>query len=365
MTSNLPKRGVGLPSESQELLLTAALGDADVALPAWNQWREQHELNDLDNDSRRLLPLIGYNFNQTGIKIPDAATISSLTRLGLVRNKLLFKSLGEVARLLGQHNIDVLFIKGVPVAIRDYPYPALRPMSDGDILIRAAQFNRAIEIFKEAGWMYASDDIPSEVHHAVPMKNTSHQELDVHRFALGECPYSKGDETLWRSAVTVPFEGITIQVPNPTDLLFLTCVNSVHSPLRWVLDAMILIRGNEIDWPRLIKHARHRKLALVTRSALNYIVEKYAAPIPPQVLKTLHSIPVSWLEKHEYESWEATDSQLARLLLRYAAYRRVQGSQHPIGFLNHLRRHGNLNSYHEIPLWLLRAATQRSHKSAE
>ncbi|BCM94468.1 hypothetical protein IAD21_06375 [Abditibacteriota bacterium] len=359
LPSQSAKKRTGLPTSAQELLLTAALGDAESALSAWNLWRQQHELNNLDNDSLRLLPLVGYNLSKAGIKFPEMAAITALTRLGWARHKFLFRSISEVAQLLTEHRIDFLLTKGLPLALEHYPSSALRPMSDGDILVRLTQFDRAIELLVNAGWRHASEYMPSPAHHAIPLRNATHQEVDVHRFALGECPFAREDEAFWRFAVTLSIDGVSALSPNPTDLLFLTCANSVHSPLRWVADAVILVRGNEIDWNRFINQARKRKLALVTRNALSYIEQRYSAGIPSWVLKSLQAIPVSWLERWEYEAWDKTSSHSTRLLLRYAAYRRVPGAQHPLGFLNHLRLHGNLNSVAEIPSWLLRIATQK------
>ena len=90
---------------------------------------------------------------------------------------------------------------------------------------------------------------------------------------------------------------------DPTDMLFHVIVHGVkwnpEPPIRWIADAMTIIQSSdfEIDWPRIISHAKKYMVCLQIREGLNYLYENFQAPVPKTIMDSINKIPVSYLER--------------------------------------------------------------------
>src|SRR5215471_10262975 len=83
----------------------------------------------------------------------EAATASVLD---LIREQ----ELRRVLMHLNEHRIEVLLLKGVPIAYTLYQSPVLRPRGDTDLLIRDRDMPRLVPILRELG--YNDPDIKSD-----------------------------------------------------------------------------------------------------------------------------------------------------------------------------------------------------------
>jgi hypothetical protein len=70
--------------------------------------------------------------------------------------------------------------------------------------------------------------------------------------------------------------------------------------MRWVADAITVMRSMEIDWQRLLMLAERFRLVPPVRDGLEYLATALAAPVPPEVLAALRRIKVSPHEEPEY-----------------------------------------------------------------
>ncbi|MGD0945738.1 MAG: nucleotidyltransferase family protein, partial [Acidimicrobiales bacterium] len=66
----------------------------------------------------------------------------------LVRERELIRLVG----VLWGSGLDHRVLKGAAVAHLDYPDPALRSFADVDLLVRAEEWDDAIQVLREAGW---------------------------------------------------------------------------------------------------------------------------------------------------------------------------------------------------------------------
>src|SRR5947208_1037833 len=58
------------PTAQQELLLRAVLAKGEQALTAWQEWKADIDIENLDEGSTRLLPLLCRNLKNEGVNDP-------------------------------------------------------------------------------------------------------------------------------------------------------------------------------------------------------------------------------------------------------------------------------------------------------
>ena len=134
------------PSTELELLLRAALSDAQSAETAWHEWRRRVSFDDMGEASMRLMPLVSKNLADHGIEHDLTARLRGIHRYWWSRNQRLLHRLGKVHDVLAAESIDVMVLKGVPLALRYYDDPGLRPMSDFDVLVPTGDADRALHL---------------------------------------------------------------------------------------------------------------------------------------------------------------------------------------------------------------------------
>jgi hypothetical protein len=71
---------------------------------------------------------------------------------------------------------------------------------------------------------------------------------------------------------------------------------------RWVADAVVLLRSQEVDWHRFAEQARRYHVVLPARSALRYLVDTFAAPVPPGALWDLWAMPVGAGDRRRFDT---------------------------------------------------------------
>src|ERR1700675_4628128 len=123
------------PSPDQALLLRAAVLPAPQARAAWQALRPRVDLARLDRASLRLLPLLDANLRRHGIHDPLGDALVLAREQAAARNRTLFHGGRRLLATLADAGIDTLMLKGGALAATVYGDPALRPMSDLDVLV--------------------------------------------------------------------------------------------------------------------------------------------------------------------------------------------------------------------------------------
>ena len=323
------------PTELQELLLKAALFDGDAACQAYRDWQAQGGLERLDAGSYRLLPLVGHNLERYGFEHKEMGTLRGLRRKTWCENRLLFARLAPAVAMLQQAGISVLVLKGVPLALRYYGDVGLRPMRDLDLLVPEQRAQEAIQLFESAGWRglwphrYHLGPRDLGFRQALPYSAGDGREADLHWHALYQATFPGADAAFWESAEPMEFEGMAVEVLCPTDELLHALVHGPRwneiPPIRWVADAMTVMRAAAIDWDRLLPLTRRLRLTLPVRAACDYLARVFHAPIPERVRSGLARLRVDAAERLDYESSQGPPqvqgfADLARSI--YASYQR-------------------------------------------
>jgi hypothetical protein len=115
----------------------------------------------------------------------------------------------------------------------------------------------------------------------------------------------------------------------PTDELLHALVHGAAwneiPPVRWVADAMTIIRAAPIDWERLLHLTRDLHVTLPVRAACDYLVRVFQAPIPQHTRNSLAALRTDLAERVEFEKsqkpWQ-TDGAFDLIRWIYASYRR-------------------------------------------
>ena len=365
------RTGAFWPAPTQEHLLRAALLRGPAAVRAWETWSAQTALEALDTGSFRLLPLLYENLHAEGVAAPSMDKLKGIYRYHWSKNQVLFHQVAGVLDRLHAAGLQTLVLKGAALATLYYPNPGLRPMGDFDVLVPLHQAAAAAEVLAGAGWapllerpLRAFTPAYFSIRPGHGFRNAARQECDLHWHVFFQACWPEADAPFWQAARPLAFRGRATLALNPADQLLHLCThctlwNPVPS-IRWVADAVWLLRAVSVEWDRLVAQARTLGLSLHALETLAYLRGQFEAPVPEAVLAQLRAAPVSNLERWAYRSWanppdwRSAGAQLATQYRLYsAAGRGYWGLGHVGGALRFLQNLWGLDHRRHVPrvLW--------------
>jgi len=335
-----------LPDKDQLLLLKAALFSDQKALNAWNEWVKTVDFERTDSGSYRLFPLVYSRLVELGVESSDV-----LLRLkGAYRyhwaqtNKILMQSEAIFQALLDRQ-IPVLALKGASVALKYYEKVAERPMTDVDMLVPRKNFEAVIQILREQGCELKPpfNQKTLEVRHALSFgRPKDGLEVDVHVCVHFENLKEDAQARYWNRSVPMQFNKVSVATLCDTDHLYHALVHGMRfnkpSPIRWIVDAMMIIDKATIDWPVLVENARTDQQNLTVWAALAFLQQHFEADIPPSVFAQLEQ-NTDWGKERKYllVKTKQISSLKDRYLLHYCHYKTIrQHSPLEINFWQYL-----------------------------
>ena len=315
------------PTRMQELALAAALGEPQEARAAWSNLLDgSGEIPALDAGSFRLLPLIHRNLGGDGAEVPAGSILRGIYRQAWYRNQVAGAALTGVIGELQAKGIEPMLLKGWAVVELAYKEPGSRPMNDADLLVRPKHFDAACDVLIASGFEPVSGVGRSfrgrRTFHAVAFRNAAGIDIDLHHHMLEECCWNRADAGIWQRSSSQAFGTTTVRVLSPADLLINLCVHGVRwdpvPPLRWIADAVMLIRAQEVDWEVVVAESVRRGVALSMKAALSEVSS--LEPVPAEVLDALGRSKPGFLERSDFRAQQSRDStagMVARYLTRY------------------------------------------------
>jgi glycosyltransferase involved in cell wall biosynthesis len=306
--------GACWPEPLQEHVLRAALTPGARGVEAWRAIRGDLDLDDIwDPEIHRLLPLVYVNLAAAGVADPDLPRLKGLYRRTWYMNQLRLAEARPWLELLAGEGIGTLLLKGVPLGLHYYGDLGQRPMNDVDVLVPFAQASHALDLLEADGWRDVGSlprDRTFRWHHGAGLVHHDGGELDLHwylgeEFVLADRPEASSD-TFWKNAQLLDVQGFATKMLDPTDMLVHTCVHGAWSgsaaTVRWVADASFLLRraADDIDWTRVVDHARSFRVVLSLQNALTYLRETFDVPIPSEALDELARVPTTRREQRLY-----------------------------------------------------------------
>jgi hypothetical protein len=345
------------PTVQQTRLLQAGLRAGREALDAWERVEPGLDVNVADPATRRLLPLVYVNLQRHA---PDAARLADLRPLYHATwrtNRQLVQRGRALLQALARAGVDAVALKGLALICTCYPDVGARPMGDIDLLVARAQLGAAADVLHASGWTPPSVLTSGfvEVFHAAPFRRETGEECDLHWRIFPEPTDVALDDACRARAIRVDVDGDPMRTLDPTDQLLHVCMHGARwapvPAIRWIADAVTILRVAAIDWARFVAEARVRRFALRARDALCYVAAVMGAPIPASTLRQLSETPTSALERLEHRINSREHALLGTLPVYWCHYLRARRAAYlrPLGFARYLQHAWSLRSVCDIP----------------
>jgi len=291
------------PTESQQLLLRAALLDAPAATEALAAWKKTVRLNALDAASWKLIPQLYANLKRLGIDDPLMPQARDCRMESWTSNQRLFFKTAAFLEELRTAKIPALVLKGVALANLYYPDTAARPMADLDLLVPVENFLGLGNRLLHEGWK-ETDGYPLSAFKMGTLPSFGFVRsdgfaVDLHCHVLHADCTPRADDTFWARAVPWTLRQTPAQTLAPEDQLLHVISHGLRwcdvAPFRWIADAWwILARSRAgFDWDYFIGQARFHQVHLPILRGLDLMNRITPLNLPAGVLEKLERIPVT------------------------------------------------------------------------
>ncbi len=300
-------------NEEQLLLLKSALLDKEAALAAFEQWCIEYsaKLDDIDPATHQLIPLVYRNLSIYPIKQPVFERLKGIYRRNWTFNHVFWKKISLTLKQLQAEAIQpIILLKGMAMMAAHYRDFGARVIGDLDILIPHHLVKPAATQLFAAGWQTRGvafnpdDQYEMLIQHGVNLWLDETLCLDLHWSFLSESPFTGLDAEVFKTAEPVSVNGLTLFVPDATTLLLQTCVHGAKSTtvasVRWIADAVTLLKQATIDWQRLVLMAQKAHVCLPLWKTLHYLEQTFQCTVSATALQTLQKQSQSRFENHEY-----------------------------------------------------------------
>jgi hypothetical protein len=364
-----------LPNSGQRELLRAACCPPETAAPAWKRWRSNHDLNQLDPVSTRLMVWIFHRRDELGLVPEEVACLEPIYRFAWMTNQRILNSAQRLARVFEAEKIEFLFLKGLPLLLELYGEESARFLEDFDLLIRCGDAERVLDVMHNLGYRL---DIPNsfstrffKVRHSSEFVQPDGPSCDIHWRLLRPPNPAVDEEPLWASKRPLKLRDLTVFAPSVELALLHLMVHGMAwervPPVRWILDAHLLLKRHAPDWDSLLEEARRREVLLPISEALSVYEEILPGEISAWVRAEAARHSPSARQRRAYEqialpyeevslrvAWEIyrSDYQMERALGNAAAG--------PKGALEHLCRYLRVPSPAQLPGKLLARVLKRT-----
>lgn len=251
---------------------------------------------------------------------PDAAEqLHNIYWTSHFRNRLMLEELQRLVEAALHEGIDVMPMKGALLAVEYYSRPALRPMSDLDLLVRAADLERMDALLERLAYVplestpsYGGDEqLDRASRDRVWARNRGGVEVlvEYRAVALQATVGRLGDldatlasairthtDLLWARAARAADAPTARRQPSREDLLLHVAghLGAHHSEFRliWLHDLRQIVSrpGAAIDWDYVAAQAATLRIAGSVWAALKAAAQWMAAPIPAGALDRLHDV---------------------------------------------------------------------------
>jgi hypothetical protein len=310
-------------------------------------WRARGDFDTADAGSVRLAPLVFANLTRTGVRDATVASLKKCYRRTRFRNSVLLRRLEAVLPAFAREGIPTVLLKGVALTIETYRDAGLRPMVDLDVWVPHADASRAVSLLSRAGW--SMEALPARhrpdprTRSDVSFRDRGRVEFDLHFSPIKECLDWTTLDPIWQRSIDVQVGRAIARVLSPADQLLHTIAHGMRAsltpPLRWITDAVWILRTGSVDWERFVEQGCALRLGLVTSRALEYLARRGDAPVSDEARRRLRASATA-LEHVEYAFRRGrfrSVEPMALLCGRYVRHRPGRGiSSLVVGFPSYL-----------------------------
>ncbi len=280
----------------EDLVVAACLAAPEDTEAALREWERVVPMDDIDGGSQRLVPYLYRKLERLGITARNHGILKGIyTRYWYLFNVQGMPTLTSVNTILQPE--DYLILKGLALQTLVYGSdPPTRPCDDMDILVRQQDRASVHKKLAAAGFRadgHKSPDIFLNNKIGINMQRGT-EAVDL-QWGLYMGMLDPGfEDRLFARKVAVTVSGFAAFTLSPTDHMLHTLMHGAArnevSPIRWVLDASLLIAETTIDWELFVSEVRSLGWARPVTRQLRVLREKYHVAVPSQVLDALSSL---------------------------------------------------------------------------
>ncbi|MEB3829142.1 nucleotidyltransferase family protein [Phormidium sp. CCY1219] len=325
----------GQPTFEQKRLLQAAVETSEKAIAYWEEWSASVNIETLDSESYRLLPLLYRNLSQYHIGDRPLAKLKGVYRRTWCENQVIFKKLTEILQEFEAASIPSLLIKDAALCLLYYSDIGERTIHNFEILVCGEDAITAMKILSRMGWK-PKKPIPDRLSPSdCVWEFTTQSNLSLmlrwHLFwdAFGE-PL---EETFWQGARKTAVGDTFTHVLHPTDRLFYISVaggsRTPVVPLVRLADAcrILQVDGDEIDGDELRDRVKTFRFILPWQNFIKAFEDTFHVPFVNPTVSTSQTLSASQFERQEWRCLHSTShSPIKRVLNKYFTYQRRFGA---------------------------------------
>lgn len=271
----------------------------------------------------KVYPIV-YRYLSTLSAVPKEALLAlqQQTNKNISQTLPMMAELVRVLKVMGKNGINVVVMKGFPLAYQLYKDITLRPSRDLDILIPPEELDKARMLIEENGYVLRppiSNLTPDQLKRW--MKSNQHIEywqpdkgilleihwrLDCHGMDI---PLSQVKNSL----IQVQIAGQSISILGKEEsLLYLVLHGAVHAwfRLKWLYDVDAMVRQRDFCWTTLYQLADRLAVRTVLNQTVILLWELLQTPIPIEFVtlarKDKHAeklayMALQFIKDHDYE----------------------------------------------------------------
>ncbi|HEX3175486.1 MAG TPA: nucleotidyltransferase family protein [Methylomirabilota bacterium] len=288
-----------LPGPDETALLEACLHTGARAVHAWERWRARPGASsatvcrDLAR-TRTLLPLLARSAARNGLALgPEAlAYVRAAALREEVRSVRVRRLSTQALAALAAAGTTAYAARGVALAATVYESWSLRHCHDVDILVPAAEQERAVRALAGAG--FHGGPRRSTADGGARLVHGSGLALAAHTRVFAVPYYEVPLDAFVRSARAVDLDGTPARVPAPEALLVHVLGHATYSAsranLRWVADAWHVVAAHpDLDWSDVVARVAASRLAVPVATVVGYLA-MLGVSIPDSVAASLREL---------------------------------------------------------------------------
>jgi hypothetical protein len=211
-----------------------------------------------------------------------------------------------VLQALGAAGVEVLLLKGADLRLRLYDDPAVRPMTDLDLLIPQAALPKARSVLGRLAYVLSADSrdprpgfrehFRAGLHFAKPDRMAMMVDLHWHIEAVANF-YRLPYESLRRQAISWDYQGIPVKLLSPEHLLIHLCLHNYdesNQALR-IVDLGLVLKRLPLDWRLFLAEADRFRCQAPLYLMLRQLARLFPQTVPIKVLTVLGNYrPTFW-----------------------------------------------------------------------
>ena len=256
-------------------LISACLIEDDGFENKFRVWESGADFGAINYGALRVLPFLQTRLSKLKIESPLSPEIRRIHQHFWAKRQRQKETIQRSVLPLIK-GIESVALKGLALETLAYRDGELRPFSDVDFLVSRADFRLIDERAPKFDFRYQGVTPARSFEYFQHAKSFQglHLDIDFHWtfFPLGIDPMY--DERIRDRSTINPTQGDWL-LPSPTDALIHTLLHGlkpdVVSPIRWLVDAHLLVSRNEIDWDLLQKEAEFLGVPSELESSLAFL----------------------------------------------------------------------------------------------